>query len=172
MEGFDPRPHGRGRALDVHLTYTKRIRLAAAAEVRPRRRSFADLYSRVKERGHRPRGRRMGFKSGGWRASWSGDGETRTPDPLLAKQVLYPAELHPRLVVQAERGPLWTRTTDLTVISRALLPPELKAPGARGAQLRRPSPERWGRGWPRGVRGAVPAHDGAGSSLTPEAWSD
>ena len=70
-------------------------------------------------------------------ASSRGDGEIRTPDPLLAKQVLYPAELHPRLAVQAERGPLWTRTTDLTVISRALLPPELKAPGARDAQHRR-----------------------------------
>src|SRR5215467_4595666 len=32
---------------------------------------------------------------------------------------------------RAPGGPLWTRTTDLTVISRALLPPELKAHGMR-----------------------------------------
>ena len=56
-----------------------------------------------------------------------------------------------------ERGPLWTRTTDLTVISRALLPPELKAPGARAAQPRGPDLDGRRVRRPRGAGGAVPA---------------
>ena len=59
-----------------------------------------------------------------------GDGRARTADPLLAKQVLCQLSYIPEWVATgggATGGPLWTRTTDLTVISRALLPPELKA---------------------------------------------
>ena len=40
------------------------------------------------------------------------------------------ADLH------APRGPFWIRTRDLTVISRALSPAELKAQGARQMRLR------------------------------------
>jgi hypothetical protein len=43
-----------------------------------------------------------------------GEYRSRTDDPLLAKQVLWPAELIPPC------GPAWTRTTDLYIISVAL----------------------------------------------------
>ena len=61
----------------------------------------------------------------------SGDGRARTGDPLLAKQVLSQLSYIPEwsfgLRLSSERGPFWIRTRDLTVISRALLPTELKA---------------------------------------------
>ena len=104
-----------------------------------------------------------------------GDGRARTADPLLAKQVLSQLSYIPVLPVMtgtcpvarrlrgAERGPFWIRTRDLTVISRALSPTELKAPAGRA---------------PRGARGTgrrlspdgVPP--GGPCPLTPEAWSD
>ena len=66
----------------------------------------------------------------------SGDGRARTGDPLLAKQVLSQlsyAPVHSRgaAIQVRRRGPFWIRTRDLTVISRALSPTELKARGAR-----------------------------------------
>ena len=50
-----------------------------------------------------------------------GDGEIRTLDPLLARQVLSQLSYAP--VVQLyglKNGLKWTRTTDLTLIRRAL----------------------------------------------------
>ena len=49
---------------------------------------------------------------------YGGDEESRTPDPLLAKQVLYQLSYTPALLKGG--GPKWTRTTDLTIISRVL----------------------------------------------------
>ena len=65
-----------------------------------------------------------------------GDGRARTGDPLLAKQVLSQLSYAPMISVGTAvrcggRGPFWIRTRDLTVISRALSPTELKARGAR-----------------------------------------
>ena len=48
-------------------------------------------------------------------AAPGGDERARTADPLLAKQVLSQLSYTP-----ANGGPKWTRTTDLTIISRAL----------------------------------------------------
>ena len=59
----------------------------------------------------------------------SGDGEIRTHDPLLARQVLSQLSYTPtqHLLLksfcqskQKENGLKWTRTTDLTLIRRAL----------------------------------------------------
>ena len=66
----------------------------------------------------------------------SGDGEIRTLDPLLARQVLSQLSYTPILVFQHLQGSVrlsltnfvlkqndglkWTRTTDLTLIRRAL----------------------------------------------------
>ena len=47
-----------------------------------------------------------------------GDNRARTDDPLLAKQVLSQLSYTPMERVCG--GPKWTRTTDLTIISRAL----------------------------------------------------
>ena len=47
----------------------------------------------------------------------SGDKEIRTPDPLLARQVLSQLSYTPRFT---QNGLKWTRTTDLTLIRRAL----------------------------------------------------
>ena len=55
-----------------------------------------------------------------------GDGRARTGDPLLAKQVLSQLSYIPE---GPGGGPFWIRTRDLTVISRALSPAELKARG-------------------------------------------
>jgi hypothetical protein len=57
---------------------------------------------------------------GAWRSG--GDEETRTPDPLLAKEVLFqlsyvPSALSPGAV---DGGRFWTRTRDLCLI-RAVL---------------------------------------------------
>ena len=53
-----------------------------------------------------------------------GDEENRTPDPLLAKQVLSQLSYTPIFLCRSELkssgGPKWTRTTDLTIISRVL----------------------------------------------------
>ena len=53
-----------------------------------------------------------------------GDEENRTPDPLLARQVLSQLSYTPILVslsyLKEFGGPKWTRTTDLTLIRRAL----------------------------------------------------
>ena len=46
-----------------------------------------------------------------------GDSRTRTDDPLLAKQVLSQLSYTPGYEIG---GPKWTRTTDLTIISRVL----------------------------------------------------
>jgi hypothetical protein len=56
-----------------------------------------------------------------------GDGQARTADPLLAKQVLSQLSYIPE--GPGGGGPFWIRTRDLTVISRALSPTELKARG-------------------------------------------
>ena len=57
--------------------------------------------------------------------SANGDGEIRTLDPLLARQVLSQLSYTPTLwVLQCKivkpNGLKWTRTTDLTLIRRAL----------------------------------------------------
>ena len=53
-----------------------------------------------------------------------GDEENRTPDPLLARQVLSQLSYTPILgqIFSSRKfgGPKWTRTTDLTLIRRAL----------------------------------------------------
>ena len=49
--------------------------------------------------------------------SCDGDGEIRTLDPLLARQVLSQLSYTPRFT---QNGLKWTRTTDLTLIRRAL----------------------------------------------------
>ena len=51
-----------------------------------------------------------------------GDNRARTDDPLLAKQVLSQLSYTPIFNSPALKGggPKWTRTTDLTIISRAL----------------------------------------------------
>ena len=55
---------------------------------------------------------------------YGGDEEDRTPDPLLAKQVLSQLSYTPIFLCRSELkssgGPKWTRTTDLTIISRVL----------------------------------------------------
>ena len=53
----------------------------------------------------------------------SGDGEIRTHDPLLARQVLSQLSYTPVLPFSNNKmgnGLKWTRTTDLTLIRRAL----------------------------------------------------
>ena len=49
-----------------------------------------------------------------------GDNRDRTDDPLLAKQVLSQLSYTPMLYTFLNGGPKWARTTDLTIISRAL----------------------------------------------------
>ena len=49
-----------------------------------------------------------------------GDGEIRTLDPLLARQVLSQLSYAPMHRFCAFNGLKWTRTTDLTLIRRAL----------------------------------------------------
>ena len=49
-----------------------------------------------------------------------GDRRDRTVDPLLAKQVLSQLSYTPTSSHIKGGGPKWTRTTDLTIISRAL----------------------------------------------------
>ena len=75
-----------------------------------------------------------------------GDGRARTGDPLLAKQVLSQLSYIPMRGAGragSERGPFWIRTRDLTVISRALLPAELKARGAQNGPHRDRPPAPW-----------------------------
>ena len=50
--------------------------------------------------------------------SVGGDNRDRTDDPLLAKQVLSQLSYTP--IFNLNGGPKWARTTDLTIISRAL----------------------------------------------------
>ena len=50
--------------------------------------------------------------------SANGDGEIRTLDPLLARQVLSQLSYTP--ILDYSNGLKWTRTTDLTLIRRAL----------------------------------------------------
>ena len=67
----------------------------------------------------------MQFSRYVWKLSFpSGDGEIRTHDPLLARQVLSQLSYTP---IRASigysilpNGLKWTRTTDLTLIRRAL----------------------------------------------------
>src|SRR5450759_1451796 len=54
-----------------------------------------------------------------------GDEETRTPDPLLAKEMLCQLSYVPRR--QGSGGRYWTRTSELCLIRAALLPAELIA---------------------------------------------
>ena len=49
---------------------------------------------------------------------YGGDNRDRTDDPLLAKQVLSQLSYTPIFFLNG--GPKWARTTDLTIISRAL----------------------------------------------------
>ena len=51
-----------------------------------------------------------------------GDGEIRTLDPLLARQVLSQLSYAPVIYqyFSTKNGLKWTRTTDLTLIRRAL----------------------------------------------------
>ena len=55
----------------------------------------------------------------------NGDGEIRTLDPLLARQVLSQLSYTPIHALRHDNGLKWTRTTDLTLIRRALSPAEL-----------------------------------------------
>ena len=84
---------------------------------------------------------------------YPGDGRARTGDPLLAKQVLSQLSYIPGWGAQTStrrcgdgatavfeacrrgRGPFWIRTRDLTVISRALSPTELKAHATRAGTI-------------------------------------
>ena len=51
----------------------------------------------------------------------NGDDEIRTHDPLLARQVLSQLSYAPkRVLIKISTGLKWTRTTDLTLIRRAL----------------------------------------------------
>ena len=52
----------------------------------------------------------------------NGDGEIRTLDPLLARQVLSQLSYTPTVPISVgyKSGLKWTRTTDLTLIRRAL----------------------------------------------------
>ena len=50
----------------------------------------------------------------------NGDGEIRTLDPLLARQVLSQLSYTPKWAFFNFNGLKWTRTTDLTLIRRAL----------------------------------------------------
>ena len=70
-----------------------------------------------------------GYKNGSFEPN--GDGEIRTLDPLLARQVLSQLSYTPnwymlinrRLMLSTANSPSglkWTRTTDLTLIRRAL----------------------------------------------------
>ena len=54
-----------------------------------------------------------------FRINLGGDEESRTPDPLLARQVLSQLSYTPT-VLRNLGGLKWTRTTDLTLIRRAL----------------------------------------------------
>jgi hypothetical protein len=49
-----------------------------------------------------------------------GDEETRTPDPLLAKEMLFQLSYVPALVAPRSGGRTWTRTRDLGLIRAAL----------------------------------------------------
>ena len=53
---------------------------------------------------------------------YGGDKRDRTADPLLARQVLSQLSYTPIFIsiFESVGGPKWTRTTDLTIISRAL----------------------------------------------------
>jgi hypothetical protein len=102
----------------------------------------------------------------------SGDGRARTGDPLLAKQVLSQLSYAPkpssgRPSRCGRRGPFWIRTRDLTVISRALSPTELKARGARCAQESRAS-----RDAARPAARVIDMRVRAIEPLTSEAWRD
>ena len=61
-----------------------------------------------------------GYKNGSFEPS--GDGEIRTLDPLLARQVLSQLSYTPTWAISVgyKSGLKWTRTTDLTLIRRAL----------------------------------------------------
>ena len=54
---------------------------------------------------------------------FGGDEEDRTPDPLLARQVLSQLSYTPKYTIEQihlNGGHKWTRTIDLTLIRRAL----------------------------------------------------
>ena len=54
---------------------------------------------------------------------FGGDEENRTPDPLLARQVLSQLSYTPKYTIKQihlNGGHKWTRTIDLTIISRVL----------------------------------------------------
>ena len=56
-----------------------------------------------------------------WRSDGGGgDEETRTPDPLLAKEMLYQLSYVPQAPGWEDGGRFWTRTRDLCLI-RAVL---------------------------------------------------
>jgi hypothetical protein len=102
---------------------------------------------------------------------WRRPGSNRRPPACKAGAL--PAELRPHADERRSsrcgdgRGPFWIRTRDLTVISRALSPTELKA---RGAHQRSNCA---GAGTPhdRPPRQTI-ARDARIEALTPEAWRD
>ncbi len=54
------------------------------------------------------------------RAKLGGGERVRTDDPLRARQVLSQLSYTPNSLAQVNGGPGWTRTSDLTIISRVL----------------------------------------------------
>ena len=84
-----------------------------------------------------PAGRTLARSSAG---EGGGDEETRTPDPLLAKEMLCQLSYVPVTCALREGGGrTWTRTRDLGLIRAALYPTELCALSAGlTGQARRP----------------------------------
>jgi hypothetical protein len=156
-----PVPGDGGRGPSRARCFALGVRSEAASAVLlcrrgDRRRGCGDIHSRRLFVMRRIWGR-AARNGRGWVSP--GDGRARTADPLLAKQVLSQLSYIPVLVgrVMAEtrldqsaprrgRGPFWIRTRDLTVISRALSPTELKAPAGRATRRAR----RAGAASPRG----------------------
>jgi hypothetical protein len=101
---------------------------------------------------------------------WRRPGSNRRPPACKAGAL--PAELRPHVSSGrpsrcGRRGPFWIRTRDLTVISRALSPAELKA---RGAHVRKQS--RASRDAARPAARAVDVRARSVEPLTSEAWRD
>ena len=65
-------------------------------------------------------GSTVGIHLGGLGGEDGGDEETRTPDPLLAKEMLCQLSYVPAEMVDDGGGRFWTRTRDLCLIRAAL----------------------------------------------------
>jgi hypothetical protein len=83
--------------------------------------------TRIRARGWPARAGLESFVYSGWSrdlrvalAAAGGDEETRTPDPLLAKEMLYQLSYVPVRTGVSDGGRFWTRTRDLCLI-RAVL---------------------------------------------------